>query len=75
MIPTPIDSELVRESKAVIINDEKQNPFLVNLLSKDVSNKKISNGLFRYGSLSTSKRTVNLYECSEVISFNLIKPN
>ena len=67
MIPTPIDSELARESKVVVINEDKQKPLLVRLLAGDASNKNISNGLFRYGTLAKSNKTVNLYECSEVI--------
>ena len=70
MVPTKIDTHLAKESKVVIINDDKQQKeaFLVDLLADNSANEKqLSNGLFRYGTLTKSNKTANLYDCSEVI--------
>ena len=77
LIKRDSDEEFFNEAKVVILNEQSQKPYLINFLAKNkklVNNdsKKISNNnnknVFRYESIRIGKKTLNLYECSEVFN-------
>lgn len=57
---------LFTTSKVLIINEDTQRPFLIDLIQNKTENKIESNQFFDYLKFEKSNKTINLYESSEV---------
>jgi len=56
-------------SKILIINEDSQSPFLIDLIQNEANSSSIK--LFKYSKLKKSNKTINLFETSEVYIYNI----
>ena len=59
------EHSLLNTAKVVIINEDKQIPFLIDYLSNSTSNL-MNYSIFKYSKLEISNKILNIFECTEV---------
>ena len=66
--------DLFTTSKVLIINEDIQRPFLIDLIQNKSSSQELNNSkcLFDYFKLDKSNKTINFFETSEVYKPNIL---
>ncbi|CAF0816519.1 unnamed protein product [Brachionus calyciflorus] len=69
-IETKIKSDLKikNEAKVVIINDDLKKFSLLDFILNEKKNSIKSNGILKYGKLKDTNKSLNIFECSEVLA-------